>query len=127
MERERHMEEQRQYPRLSCYLDIICDGRIKGTVSKDISLYGMFIKTDPSLFKKEEEFYITINLPTRPLPIEIKSKVMRIADDGVGVKFVDMTTFDLENLKECINFFKDVIQTTPQVQDSILKQHGNIV
>jgi hypothetical protein len=120
------MQEQREYPRLSCYLDIICDGRIKGTISKDISLYGMFIKTDPSLFKKEEEFYITINLPTRPVPIEIKSKVMRIADDGVGVKFVDMSAFDLENLKECINFFKDIIQTAPQLQDTTPKQQSNI-
>lgn len=120
------MQEQRQYPRLSCYLDIICDGRIKGTISKDISLHGMFLKADPSLFKKEEEFYITINIPTRPVPIEIKSKVMRIADDGVGVEFVDLTAFDLENLKECINFFKDLLPTTEPSQDSTLHWQGNI-
>ncbi len=120
------MKEQRKHPRLSCFLDVMCDRRIKGTVSKDISLYGMFIKTDPSLFKKGEEFYITINLPTRPAPIEIRSKVVRIAGDGVGVEFVNLNTFDLENLKECMNFLKDMLPTQP-LQDSIPNPQSNVV
>lgn len=103
------MNEQRKHPRLECYLDVMCDGRIKATVSKDISLYGMFIKTDPSLFKKGDEFYITITLPTRPAPIDIKSRVVRITGDGIGLEFVKLNTFDLENLKDCIDFFQDIL------------------
>jgi hypothetical protein len=97
----------------------MCDNRVKRAISKDISLHGMFIKTNPALFKKEDELYITIDAPTRPVPIEIKSKVVRIADEGVGIEFVGLTTFDLENLTECINFFKDMLPTMLPFQDLI--------
>lgn len=120
------MKEQRKHPRYSCHLDVICNNRVKGTISKDISLHGMFIKTNPALFKKGDEFYITIDTPTRPVPIEIKSKVVRIADEGVGVEFVDLTTFDLENLTECINFIKDTLPTKLLLQNAIPYQASNI-
>lgn len=120
------MKNQREHPRYSCDLNVICGNRVKGTVSKDISLHGMFIKTNPSLFKKGDEFYMIIDVPTRPLPIEIKSRVVRIAGEGVGVKFVGLSTFDLENLTECINFFKDMLPTTLPFQDSIPYQASNL-
>jgi hypothetical protein len=86
----------------------------------------MFIKTNPSLFKKGEEFYITIDAPTRPVPIEIKSRVVRIANEGIGVEFIGLTTFDLENLTECVNFFQDMLPTTLPFHDSIPYQASNV-
>ena len=119
------MKERRKQPRYSCHLEVICDNGVQGTISKDISLHGMFIKTNPVLFKKGDEFFITIDTPTRPVPIEIKIKVVRIADEGVGVEFVGLTTFDLENLTECINFIKDTMPTRPPFQDAIPYQVSN--
>ena len=85
----------------------------------------MFIKTNPTLFKKGDEVYIMIDAPTRPIPIEIKSKVVRIADEGVGVEFIGLTTFDMENLTECINFIKDTLPTKLSFQNAIPYQASN--
>ena len=120
------MQEQRAHPRYSCHLDVICDKEVTGTISKDISLRGMFIMANPALFKKGDELYITIDIPTRPVPIEIKSRVARIADEGVGIEFIGLTTFDLENLTECLNFFKDMLPTTLPLQDSIPYQPSSL-
>ncbi|MFH1075656.1 MAG: PilZ domain-containing protein [Pseudomonadota bacterium] len=103
------MNDRRRNPRYECYLAVMCDQCVPGTISKDISLNGMFIQIDPVLYKQGDELTLTLNIPTRPTPFDVKCRVTRLTGDGIGVEFIHLTAFDQEILNDCLDFFKDVL------------------
>ncbi len=62
------------------------DRTYKGA-SKDLSSGGMFIKTNES-FSLGEIITLTIPFSDKQKNIKVPAEIMRITDDGIGVKFL---------------------------------------
>jgi Tfp pilus assembly protein PilZ len=62
------------------------DRTYKGA-SKDLSSGGMFIETDGS-FSVGEIITITIPFTGKKKNIKVPAEIMRIIDEGIGVKFI---------------------------------------
>lgn len=53
---------------------------------KDLSISGLFIKTDAKL-NPGDELYLSLMLPEKFEPLKLKGVVRRVAKDGVGIEF----------------------------------------
>ena len=84
--------DNRKTPRIDFRLPVMIKG-YKGTKKvMDFSLTGLFIQVeDSSLFREEDIVRIIIKLPHEKRPMEIKAKVVRVAGDGIGIEFMDLS------------------------------------
>ena len=117
-------EEQRQWPRLDCHLDITIKPGIGATdlegatplgallgipvVSKNFSPFGLCIKSSQRSLRKKDRLYLTIDMPTEAHPIELESEVIWNSGDEIGVRFIKLQALDEMRLKKCFQFFRDV-------------------
>lgn len=86
----------REYPRLSCYLqvDFAAGGKAYRSCIRDISASGVFIETGDA-FKTGQEIALcfTMSESDEMLPFKLKGRVTRLYPDGIGVQYINMTQY----------------------------------
>jgi Tfp pilus assembly protein PilZ len=96
----------REYPRLSCYLqvDFAAGGKAYRSCIRDISASGVFIETGDS-FKPGQEIALCFALSESDemLPFKLKGKVTRLYPDGIGVQYVNMTHYQRDIINTLID------------------------
>ncbi len=95
----------REYPRLSCYLqvDFAAGGKAYRSCIRDISASGVFIETGDS-FKPGQEIALcfTLSESDEMLPFKLKGRVTRLYPDGIGVQYADMTHYQRDIINTLI-------------------------
>ena len=96
----------REYPRLSCYLqvDFAAGGKAYRSCIRDISASGVFIETADT-FKVSQEIALcfTLSESNEMMPFKLKGQVMRIYPDGIGVRYLDMSHYQREIINTLID------------------------
>jgi c-di-GMP-binding flagellar brake protein YcgR len=102
--------ERRKTPRIDFHLPVMIKG-YKGTNKvMDFSLTGLFIQVeDSSLFTEEDIVWIIMQLPHEKRPMEVKARVARVAGDGIGVEFMDLSPEQTKALENCFDVFRHTI------------------
>lgn len=93
----------REFPRLSCYLqvDFATGGKAYRSCIRDISASGVFIETgDAFQVGQEIALCFTLSESDEMLPFKLKGRVTRLYPDGIGVQYANMT-----------NYQRDIINT----------------
>lgn len=95
----------REYPRLSCYLqvDFAAGGKAYRSCIRDISASGVFIETADS-FKPGQDIALCFSLAEfdEMLAFKLKGKVMRVYPDGIGVQYVNMSQYQRDIINTLI-------------------------
>lgn len=95
----------REYPRLSCYLqvDFAAGGKAYRSCIRDISASGVFIETGDS-FKPGQEIALcfTLSESDEMLPFKLKGTVTRLYPDGIGVRYVNMSHYQRDIINALI-------------------------
>jgi Tfp pilus assembly protein PilZ len=95
----------REYPRLSCYLqvDFAAGGKAYRSCIRDISASGVFIETADS-FKPGQDIALCFSLAESDemLAFKLKGKVMRVYPDGIGVQYVNMSQYQRDIINTLI-------------------------
>jgi len=95
----------REYPRLSCYLqvDFAAGGKAYRSCIRDISASGVFIETGDA-FKPGQEIALcfTMSESDEMLPFKLKGRVTRLYPDGIGVHYVSMTQYQRDIINTLI-------------------------
>jgi Tfp pilus assembly protein PilZ len=95
----------REYPRLSCYLqvDFATGGKAYRSCIRDISASGVFIETGDS-FKPGQDIALCFSLAESDemLAFKLKGKVMRVYPDGIGVQYVNMSQYQRDIINTLI-------------------------
>ena len=95
----------REYPRLSCYIqvDFAAGGKAYRSCIRDISASGVFIETGDS-FKPGQDIALcfSLNESSEMLAFKLKGKVRRVYPDGIGVQYVDMSQYQRDILNTLI-------------------------
>jgi Tfp pilus assembly protein PilZ len=96
----------REYPRLSCYLqvDFAVRNRAYRSTIRDISAGGVFIETSEP-FEKGQEIALcfTLQESNENLPIKITGKVTRVYPDGIGVIYTNISNYQRDILNVLIH------------------------
>ncbi len=95
----------REYPRLPCYLqvDFATGGKAYRSCIRDISASGVFIETVDN-FKPGQEIALcfTLSESDENLPFKLKGRVTRLYPDGIGVQYLDMTSYQRDIINTLI-------------------------
>ena len=73
---------------------------------QDISESGLFIKT-PQMFSAGQSIKMTFMSPDYRKPFKIKGEIVRVHEDGVGVKFMMDSQIQASALKSFLNNIKE--------------------
>ena len=96
----------REFPRLSCYLqvDFATSGKAYRSCIRDISASGVFIETGDS-FKPGQDVALCFTLPESDdmLAFKLKGKVTRLYPDGIGVQYVNMSNYQRDIINTLID------------------------
>ncbi len=81
--------------------------------SRDLSLKGVFVKTDKSL-AKETPCHVKVVLTggVEEITLNMKARVARIESNGVGIAFDSMDLDSYTHLKNIIRYNSDSIEET---------------
>ena len=102
--------EKRSNSRIDFYLQVKIKGHQGLYKVKDFSLGGLFIQlADISRFKLGDEIDLSMELPNEKKVVQTEARVVRVAKDGIGVKFTSMTPDDAMALEYCFHIFKHTI------------------
>lgn len=93
------LAEKRDHPRISSLIAVDCSTHDSSFINfiQDISNGGVFIETDAP-FYISQEIIMNFSLPKEKNSITVKGKVVRVDSKGIGVKFIDEDTDEL-NIK----------------------------
>lgn len=93
----------REHDRRSCLIavDYSTKERFFRDFIQDISAGGVFIETR-ELFAAGQEIFLTFSIPNSDIPFRITGRVTRTDDDGVAVKFQDVTRYQEEILRNLL-------------------------
>ena len=87
-------EERRKSSRTPLYLEIEVWGRDESTSIRNLSTSGVFIFTDKtSQYKPGDEIELVLKLPTEEEAMLLRGEVSRVTEDGIGVKFLNLTPY----------------------------------
>jgi Tfp pilus assembly protein PilZ len=96
----------REYPRLSCYIqvDFATGGKAYRSCIRDISASGVFIETGDT-FKPGQDVALcfTLTESAEMLPFKLKGKVTRLYPDGIGVQYVNMSSYQRDIINTLID------------------------
>ncbi|MFZ5573099.1 MAG: PilZ domain-containing protein [Thermodesulfobacteriota bacterium] len=94
---------QREHNRRSCLIavDYSTQDRFFRDFIQDIGAGGIFIETR-ELFAAGQEIYLTFSIPNSEIPFRITGKVTRTTNDGIAVKFSNVTKYQEEILKSLV-------------------------
>lgn len=101
-------QERRKAPRTAFHLEIEVWGRNQSSNIADFSTSGVFIYTEKtSQYKPGDELDLVLKFPTEEEAMLLKAEVSRVAEDGIGVKFLNVTPYYAEIIERCYMAFKD--------------------
>ena len=99
-------------------VDVEGGRQIKGH-TENISLNGVFVVSEQKPAQDSLcQVQITLNRMSPPLVIKIKAKVVRVADTGFAVHFVEMDVNTLEHLQKIVIY-------NSEKPEEVLKQNKN--
>ena len=112
MEKENRMnKERRDSPRISCRLTVDVWGRSVSNKMIDFSIDGAFISTPKAFhFKPDDQIDIILKFPRQLAPMQVKARIKRVTDSGIGVKFENL---DSNNAKTVAKFINDFERLNP--------------
>ena len=86
--------KQRDYPRLDTKvnIDIVVGNRVIQTNTKDISAGGIYIRTSGK-FKANEKVRVVFTVPEIERPFKLEGMIVRVEQDGMAVKFENITPY----------------------------------
>ena len=102
--KEKQHGKQRKYDRkeFSMIVDYSVNDRYYRDFIQDISESGLFIKT-PQMFSAGQGIKMTFMSPDYRKPFKIKGEIVRVHEDGVGVKFMMDSQIQASALKSFLN------------------------
>ena len=102
--KEKQHGKQRKYDRkeFSMIVDYSVNDRYYRDFIQDISESGLFIKT-PQMFSAGQKVKMTFMSPDYRKPFKIKGEIVRVHEDGVGVKFMMESQVQESALKSFLN------------------------
>ena len=102
--KEKQHGKQRKYDRkeFSMIVDYSVNDRYYRDFIQDISESGLFIKT-PQMFSEGQKVKMTFMSPDYRKPFKIKGEIVRVHEDGVGVKFMMDSQIQASALKSFLN------------------------
>ena len=86
----------------SMIVDYSVNDRYYRDFIRDISESGLFIKT-PQMFSAGQRIKMTFMSPDYQKPFKIKGEIVRVHEDGVGVKFMMESQIQASSLKSFLN------------------------
>ena len=99
-------EERRKAPRTPFFLEIEVWGRNEDPNIRDLSTSGVFIFTEKaSQYKPGDEIDLVLQFPTEEQAMLLQAEVSRVAEDGIGVKFLNLTPYYAEIIERCYTAF----------------------
>lgn len=102
-------QERRKAPRTAFHLEIEVWGRNDLANITDLSTSGVFIYTEKaSQYKPGDEIDLVLKFPTEEEAIMLKAEVSRVAEKGIGVRFLNVTPYYAEIIERCYMAFTDL-------------------
>ena len=96
----------REFPRLSCYLqvDFAAGGKAYRGCIRDISASGVFIETG-DVFKVGQEIALcfTLSESNEMLPFKLQGQVARVYPDGIGIRLLNISHYQREIIQTLID------------------------
>ena len=100
-------KERRESPRISCRLQVDVWGRSVSNKMTDFSADGAFISTPKaSHFKSDDQIYLILKFPRQLAPMQVKARIKRVTDLGIGVKFENLDPNNAKTIGKFINNFE---------------------
>ncbi|MBW1740613.1 MAG: PilZ domain-containing protein [Deltaproteobacteria bacterium] len=104
------IRDKRKKPRIEFRLPVMIKGQPGLKKIKDFSLCGLFIEVqNASQFKPGDEIDLLMKLPDHKNAIQVRARVVRVAQKGIGVEFIDMNPQHAMALEFCFHVFKNTI------------------
>jgi len=105
-------EERRRSPRTAFRLEVEVWGHQGPHKITDLSTSGVFIHTEKSSrYRPGDEVDLVLKFPTEGEAMLIKAEISRITEEGIGVKFINLTPYHAEIIEKCYETFSE---TTPE-------------
>ena len=101
-------EERRKSSRTPFYQEIVVWGREESPSIRNLSTSGVFIYTESaSQYKPGDEIDLVLKLPTEEEAMLLQVEVIRVTADGIGVKFLNLTSYYAEIIERCYAALRD--------------------
>ncbi len=101
-------DERRRAPRTAFRLEVEVWGHQGTHKIEDLSTSGVFIHTErPSQYKPGDEIDLVLKFPTEGEAMLINARVSRITEEGIGVKFINLTSYYAEIIEKCYDALSD--------------------
>ena len=101
-------EDQRDAPRTAFRLEVEVWGRSGPHKITDFSTTGAFIRTEgPSQFRPDDQIDLVLKFPTEEEAMLLKAQVSRVTEEGIGVKFMNLTPDYAKVIEACYEAFRD--------------------
>jgi Tfp pilus assembly protein PilZ len=101
-------EERRKSSRTPFYLEIEMWGQDVSSSIRNLSTSGVFIYTEEaSQYKPGDKIDLVLKLPTEEEAMLLQVEVIRVTEDGIGVKFLNLTPYYAEMIKRCYTALRD--------------------
>ena len=102
-------QERRKAPRTAFYLEIEVWGRNESPDITDLGTSGVFIYTEKaSQYKPGDEIDLVLKFPTEEEAMWLQVELSRVAEDGIGVKFLNVTPYYAEIIERCYMAYTDL-------------------
>jgi len=95
--------KQREYQRLETRadIDVLVGDRIIQTDAKDISASGIYINTSGK-FETDRSVRVVFSVPGYDKPFKLQGKIVRVEQNGMAIKFENITPYFKEILDDVI-------------------------
>ena len=105
-------QERRKLTRIPFYLEIEVWGRNDSHSIRNLSTSGVFIFTDKvSQYEPGDEIELILKLPTEEEAMLLRGVVSRVTEDGIGVKFLNLTHYYAKIIERCYTSYKDQLDS----------------
>ena len=102
-------QERRRAPRTPFHLEIEVWGRNESPNITDLSTNGVFIYTEKAYqYKPGDEIDLVLQFPTEEEAMWLQAEVSRVAEEGIGAKFLNVTPYYAEIIERCYMAFTDL-------------------
>jgi hypothetical protein len=101
-------DERRKAPRTPFRLEVEVWGHQGPHKIEDLSTRGVFIHTErPSQYRPGDEIDLVLKFPNEGEAMLIKAQVSRITQEGIGVKFINLTPYYAGIIEKCYDALSD--------------------
>jgi Tfp pilus assembly protein PilZ len=99
--------DKRKSPRIDFHLSVNVKGKKEIQKVTNFGLYGVFLETPRSFDARPgDEISLLMKLPHEEKTLELKGRIVHVAEKGVGVAFPDVPPHTAMCMEACFNIFK---------------------